>query len=133
MASIAIAVLFVCGGVLAARLLLPGKRKGVQACLGGALGLLLSVQIPAVWFSLLFLCGGVMMVRFLLPGKSPLVRVWLGLALGVLLEMQLPALFAYVFDFSIRAHQAVALLMAAAVALCAYLGAYVQPGALPEL
>lgn len=121
MASIAIAVLFVCGGVLAARLLLPGKRKGVQACLGGALGLLLSVQIPAVWFSLLFLCGGVMMVRFLLPGKSPLVRVWLGLALGVLLEMQLPALFAYVFDFSIRAHQAAALLMTAAVALCAYL------------
>lgn len=121
MESIAIAVLFACGGALAFRLLLPGKSKKLQVCLGGAVGVFLSVQLPAIWFSLLFLCGGVLAVRFLLPRKSPLVRVWLGVALGVLLEMQLPALFAYLFDFSIRAHQAAALGLVAFVGLCAFL------------
>ena len=71
--------------------------------------------MAAILYTLLFMAGGAAVIRFQLPRKSPLVRVYLGAALGLLLEMQLPALCAYLFDFSLAAHGAAAVLMAAIV------------------
>lgn len=73
--------------------------------------------MTAALYTLLFLLGGVQIIGMQLPKKSPLVRVWLGMALGVLLEMQLPALMAYVFGFTIRAHQAAVVVLLALVTL----------------
>ena len=74
--------------------------------------------MAAIRYLMVFLAGGLIMVRLLLPGKSPLVRVWLGCALGVLLMMQLPALCAYFLRFSLAAHAAARVLLAAALVAC---------------
>lgn len=67
--------------------------------------------MAAILYTILFLMGGAAIIRAQLPAKSPLLRAFLGLALGLLLEMQLPALCANVFDFTLRAHYAAAVLM----------------------
>jgi len=67
--------------------------------------------MAAILYTILFLMGGAAIIRAQLPAKSPLLRAILGLALGLLLEMQLPALCANVFDFTLRAHYAAAVLM----------------------
>lgn len=71
--------------------------------------------MAAILYTILFLMGGAAIIRAQLPGKSPLVRAFLGLALGLLLEMQLSALCAYVFDFTLKAHYAAAVLLMALV------------------
>ncbi len=63
-------------------------------------------MMTAVLYLAIFLFGGIIAVRLLLPGKNPVTRVWLGLSLGMLLLMQLPALCAYLFDFTLKAHNA---------------------------
>lgn len=75
----------------------------------------------SIAYLLLFMAAGVQMIRFLLPRKSPLVRGWLGAALGVLLEMQLPALFAWLFGFTIWAHIAAVVALAAILTACWFL------------
>ena len=67
--------------------------------------------MAAVLYTFLFMLGGAAIIRFQLPRKSPVTRVFLGAALGLLLEMQLPALCAWVFDFSLAAHAAAAVLL----------------------
>lgn len=67
--------------------------------------------MAAVLYTFLFMLGGAAIIRFQLPRKSPVIRVFLGAALGLLLEMQLPALCAWVFDFSMAAHAAAAVLL----------------------
>ena len=67
--------------------------------------------MAAILYTILFLMGGAAIIRAQLPAKSPLLRAFLGLALGLLLEMQLPALCANVFDFTLKAHYAAAVLM----------------------
>ena len=67
--------------------------------------------MAAVLYTFLFMLGGAAIIRFQLPRKSPITRVFLGAALGLLLEMQLPALCAWVFDFSLAAHAAAAVLL----------------------
>ena len=69
----------------------------------------------AILFTMLFVLGGCAIVRLQLPGKKPVVRLWLGMSLGMLLLMVLPALCAYVFTFSLKAHYAAAVLLAALV------------------
>ena len=73
--------------------------------------------MAAIGYLLLYIACGVAMVRLLLPRKSPLVRAWLGTARGVLLMMQLPALCAYFLRFSLTAHAAARVLLAAALSL----------------
>ena len=67
--------------------------------------------MAAVLYTFLFMLGGAAIIRFQLPRKSPVTRVFLGAALGLLLQMQLPALCAWVFDFSLAAHAAAAVLL----------------------
>ena len=74
--------------------------------------------MAAIVFTLLFVAGGLAMVRLILPRKSPVIRVWLGVALGFLLLMTLPALCAHALRFSLMAHYAAAVLLAALVGVC---------------
>ena len=74
--------------------------------------------MAAIVFTLLFVAGGLAMVRLILPRKNPVIRVWLGVALGFLLLMTLPALCAHALRFSLMAHYAAAVLLAALVGVC---------------
>ena len=74
--------------------------------------------MAAIVFTLLFIAGGLAMVRLILPRKNPVIRVWLGVALGFLLLMTLPALCAHALRFSLMAHYAAAVLLAALVGVC---------------
>ena len=69
--------------------------------------------MTALLYSLLYLLSGLLIIRCQLPRKSPLVRLWIGLALGILLEMWLPNLMAYAFGFTIAAHIAAIVPLAA--------------------
>ena len=74
--------------------------------------------MAAIVFTLLFVAGGLIMVCLILPRKNPVIRVWLGVALGFLLLMTLPALCAHALRFSLMAHYAAAVLLAALVGVC---------------
>ena len=74
--------------------------------------------MAAIVFTLLFVAGGLAMVRLILPRKNPVIRVWLGVSLGFLLLMTLPALCAHALRFSLMAHYAAAVLLAALVGVC---------------
>lgn len=82
----------------------------------------------AILYWLCFTAGGVAAVRFLLPEKSIAVRAWLGAALGIVLMMWLPALCAFFLDFTVAAHGA-ALLPLAALIFLAYLFRSDKPAA----
>lgn len=62
--------------------------------------------MAGIGYFLLFSVGGIAIVYFLLPKIRPVAKAYLGLCLGVLLMMWLPALFAFVLDFTVRAHLA---------------------------
>ena len=74
--------------------------------------------MAAIVFTLLFVAGGLAMGRLILPRKNPVIRVWLGVSLGFLLLMTLPALCAHALRFSLMAHYAAAVLLAALVGVC---------------
>lgn len=67
-------------------------------------------------YLLAYLGCGLMSIRWLLPRQPVLNRVWLGLCLGLLELMWLPALCAFALDFTMAAHGAALVLLAAITA-----------------
>ena len=67
-----------------------------------------------IWiYTLLFLFFGILLVSAFTQKKKVTEKIWLGIAFGILLEMWIPAIFAYFFDFTMKAHIAALLFMLA--------------------
>lgn len=71
----------------------------------------------AAAYLLLFFLGGYALMCWQFPKKEPVVRGYLGMGAGLALAMCLPALCALALDFTIAAHVAAVVLLAAILAL----------------
>ena len=76
-----------------------------------------SGNIIGTLYFLLFQCAGVLYVRRLFPRKSFAFRLLLGSVLGSVLLQWVPALFAFFFGFSLTAHVAALIFVAASLLL----------------